>query len=75
MMTLDHQQILLQLKLPLMIFQGLHENKQRFDGGKYLPNNIPDARLVTFEESAHMPQIEEMALFNQTLDKFISSTS
>jgi hypothetical protein len=22
---------------------------------------------------AHMPQIEEMALFNQTLDKFINS--
>ena len=75
MMTLDHREILPQLNLPTMVFQGRHDNKQRYGGGKYLADNIPGARLITFEESAHMPQIEEMALFNQTLDQFISSAS
>ena len=75
MMTLDHRKILPQLNLPTMVFQGQHDNKQRYGGGKYLADNIPGARLLTFEESAHMPRIEEMALFNQTLDQFISSAS
>ena len=50
---------------------GRSDNKQRYGGGKYLAEQIPGARLVTFEESAHMPQIEEMARFNRILEDFI----
>ena len=71
MMKLDHREILPQLACPTLILQGRHDNKQRYSGGRYLAENIPGASLVTFEESAHMPQIEEMALFNWTLDRFI----
>ena len=34
---------------------------------------MPEARLVTFEHSAHAPFYEEPELFNAELDKFISS--
>ena len=39
--------------------------------GVYMANNIPGAKLVTFENSAHMPQVEEMELFNKTLSNFV----
>ena len=71
MMELDHRDILSKMQCPAMIIQGRHDNKQRYSGGRYLAENIPGAELATFEQSAHMPQIEEMALFNATLDRFI----
>ena len=72
MMTLDHREILPKVNCPTLIFQGLHDKKQRYGGGRYLAEHIPSARLITFKESAHMPQVEEMALFNQILDEFLS---
>ncbi len=71
MMALDHREFLPKIQCPTMIIQGRHDNKQRYSGGRYLARNIPNAELKTFEQSAHMPQIEEMALFNSTIDRFI----
>jgi len=71
MLELDHREILPQLRWPTLIIQGRHDNKQRYGGGVYLASHIPNARLVSFEESAHMPQIEEMELFNETIDAFV----
>ncbi len=73
MMDLDHREILPKIKYPTLVIQGRHDKKQRYTGEKYLAKNIPNAELKTFEESARMPQIEEMALFNSTIDQFIKS--
>ena len=71
MRDLDHREILPKVKCPTLIIQGRHDKKQRYGGGVYMANNIPGAKLVTFENSAHMPQVDEMELFNKTLSNFV----
>lgn len=41
--------------------QGRHDRKQRYEGSIYLANAMPNARLTTFENSAHMVNVEEAA--------------
>ena len=38
-----------------------------------LAERIPDAQLVVFEESGHMPFIEEQDLFVETFKRFMTS--
>ncbi len=60
------------IKAPTLIAHGRHDRKQRFGGAALMADGIPDARLVVFEHSAHLPYIEEAGLFNETLTDFLS---
>ena len=35
-----------------------------------MERTIPEARLVVFEESGHVPMLEETEKFNRALDEF-----
>lgn len=67
---IDHRERLPRIMCPAVIAQGRHDRKQRYEGAVYLADALPNARLVTFENSAHMPMIEETGAFNAALLEF-----
>ena len=67
---IDHRERLPRLSCPAVIAQGRHDRKQRYEGAIYLANVMPSARLLTFEDSAHMPMVEETDRFNAALLDF-----
>jgi len=71
MAGLDHREYLARIGCPTLIIQGRHDRKQRYQGAVYLAQRIPNARLVTLENSAHMGQIEELNAFNNALQEFL----
>lgn len=63
------------VRAPTLVAHGRHDRKQRFAGAALLADGIPSARLVVFEESAHLPYIEEAGRFNETLIAFLEETA
>jgi len=72
---IDHRERLPRISCPAVIAQGRHDRKQRYEGAIYLANALPNARLVTFENSAHMPLVEETGAFNAQLLNFVRSVN
>jgi pimeloyl-ACP methyl ester carboxylesterase len=68
--VVDHREKLHTVTCPVMIAHGRYDSKQRYEGAEYLAKRLPDARLVTFEKSAHLPNLEEAARFNEELSRF-----
>ncbi len=68
---IDHRQRLPHISCPTVIAQGRHDRKQRYEGALYLANAMPNATLKTFENSAHMANVEEVGEFNRTLLEFV----
>ncbi len=60
-----------EVQAPTLVAHGRHDRKQRFGGAALIADGIPDARLVVFEESAHLPYIEEAGRFNEVLVDFL----
>jgi pimeloyl-ACP methyl ester carboxylesterase len=54
---------------------GRHDRKTRYEGAAYLAERLPDARLVTFEDSAHCPHVGEAQRFNAVLLEFLRPAS
>lgn len=71
MADLDHRERLPRLPQPALVIQGRHDRKQRYEGAAILESLLPAGRLVTFEQSAHMVNLEEMAKFNGTVREFV----
>ena len=71
MRELDHRERLQRIDCPVLLLQGRHDRKQRYEGAVYLERHLPDARLITLENSAHMGQIEEVNFFNHSLRRFL----
>jgi non-heme chloroperoxidase len=69
--SVDHRELLRTVVCPVMVAHGRYDAKQRYEGAVYLAEHLPDARLVTFEKSAHLPQLEEMVRFNEELRTFV----
>lgn len=59
------------ISCPVLIAQGRHDRKQRYEGAAVLASLLPNAHVHTFDESAHMPHIEQMAEFNTSLAEFV----
>jgi pimeloyl-ACP methyl ester carboxylesterase len=72
---IDHRERLPRISCPTIIGQGRYDRKQRYEGAIYLANAIPNAQLKTFENSAHMPHIEEAGEFNKALLEFVRMTA
>lgn len=70
----DHRERARKIEVPTLIIQGRHDRKQRYGGAVHFQTLIPGARLETFEDSAHMPQVEEMGHYNEVLASFAKST-
>ncbi len=69
--SMDLASILGDIKASTLILHGEHDRKQRYSGVEHLARSIPGARIVTFAESAHMPQLEEPEKFNRVLVDFV----
>lgn len=69
---LDLESRLAGIEVPTLVLHGVHDKKQRFSGAAHLSSKISGAQLVRFENSAHNPQLEEVAKFNRALRDFVS---
>jgi non-heme chloroperoxidase len=68
---LDHRDALPGIELPILLLHGRHDRKNRYDGGAYLAEHLPNARLITFEKSAHCLPLEEPRRCNEALLEFL----
>lgn len=69
----DYRPILPSINIPTLLCFGRDEKLYPVAAGEHLHQNLPDARLVVFEESSHCPFLEEPRRFNQEVDQFIQS--
>lgn len=70
MKDIDHRERLPLIKQKTLILQGRFDRKQRYEGAELLADGLENGQLITFESSAHMVNIEEMNLFNHTVNDF-----
>ena len=59
------------LKLPVLIIWGKHDRVLPLKDADGYVKAIPQARLLIFEKSAHVPQEEEPAAFNAAVLQFV----
>ncbi|MCQ6279538.1 alpha/beta fold hydrolase [Bacillus sp. EB600] len=61
------------ISIPVALFHGLHDGVVPLSLSEYSAKEIPEAKLVVFENSSHAPFIEEIDRFNEELVSFIHS--
>jgi proline iminopeptidase len=61
------------IRVPTLVLAGRHDWVTPVGESEQLAERIPDAQLVVFEESGHMPFIEEQDLFVETVKRFVAS--
>jgi proline iminopeptidase len=59
------------VRAPTLILAGRHDPQASLACSEELLEGIPDSKLVIFEESGHAPFIEEVALFTETVGRFL----
>lgn len=71
--VVDYRSLLPTIKIPTLLCFGREEKLIPVAAGKHLQENIPNSKLVVFENSCHCPFLEEADLFNKEVDAFIKS--
>jgi proline iminopeptidase len=61
-----------ELQMPTLILAGRHDRVCSLNQARIMQQGIPGARLVIFEESGHMPQMEESARYIQVVQDFLT---
>lgn len=56
-----------------MVIKGKHDKLMSDEQTNILIENIPDVRYMEFEESGHLPNLEEPEKFNTVLNDFLRS--
>lgn len=69
----NHVDGLASIDVPTLVVHGRHDCKTPYEGALYLAERIRGARLVTMEDSAHCPPLEEVEAFNSVLLEFLRS--
>jgi pimeloyl-ACP methyl ester carboxylesterase len=67
----DWRDLLPAVRLPALVLAGRHSRIFPWQSSAYLAEQLPDARLVTFEESGHCPFYEEPEKFNAAVAEFV----
>lgn len=67
----DQRDELSQIRVPTVIFHGVHDAIAPLAIGEYLAENVDDAALVRFERSGHAVWIDEPLRFSTELTGFI----
>jgi pimeloyl-ACP methyl ester carboxylesterase len=57
---------------PTLLIHGVSDGVVPVVASENLAKIMPNAQLVTFEQSGHWPQLEEAELFNQTINDFMA---
>ncbi len=69
----DYRDVLSQVTVPALVCTGRDEKLVPVEAEEWVVEQMPDARLVVFEESGHCPFIEEPDRFNQVIADWIGS--
>lgn len=69
----DYRPVLAQVNVPTLLCFGRDEKLIPVAAGEHLQQELPQARLVVFEESSHCPFMEEPERFNQEVARFVQS--
>ncbi|MNE04436.1 AB hydrolase superfamily protein YdjP [compost metagenome] len=59
--------------IPTLVIKGKHDKLMSEEQTSILIENIPDVRFMEFEESGHLPNLEEPEKFNRVLNEFLAS--
>jgi pimeloyl-ACP methyl ester carboxylesterase len=70
-LAFDARKHLPALAVPTTVLHGRHDTLLPHPHGEALANTIPGAKLVTFEQSAHAPHLEEPDAFNAALTTLV----
>jgi len=73
--TIDLVPQLAALRVRTTVFHGRHDALLPPADAETLTRQIPGAELIVFEESGHMPPLEEPDGFNAALDRFLGGQS
>jgi pimeloyl-ACP methyl ester carboxylesterase len=57
--------------IPTLVIKGKHDKLMSEEQTNILIENIPDVRYMEFEESGHLPNLEEPEKFNAVLNDFL----
>lgn len=71
--NMDHLPILSGIKVPTLIVVGEHDQGTPVAAAETLHREIKQSRLVVIEQAAHLPNVEQTAVFNQTVEAFLTS--
>lgn len=70
----DYRDTFASVTVPTLVCFGGAEGKLvPVEAGEFLAEQLPDARLVVFDQSGHCPFLEETDRFNEVVDEFIAS--
>jgi pimeloyl-ACP methyl ester carboxylesterase len=69
----DYREVLPGVTVPTLLCFGKDDKTVLFAAGEHLEKNMPNARLLAFENSCHCPFLEEPDKFNKEVDQFIKS--
>src|SRR5262249_8628024 len=58
------------VEVPALLLYGASSTSTTQDVREFMERTIPEAQLVVFEESGHVPMLEETDKFNRALDVF-----
>ena len=66
----DFRASLPRVEVPALLLYGAYSTSTTQGVREFMERTIPQARLVVFEQSGHVPMLEETEKFNRTLDEF-----
>lgn len=64
-----------ELKIPVLVIVGEHDNAYIHAAGDYMAEQIANARKVVMKDTAHLPSLEHPDEFNRILSEFLDSVS
>jgi pimeloyl-ACP methyl ester carboxylesterase len=59
-------------KAPVLVIHGRKDRSSPYGGGRDWALRLPNARLVTVDNAAHVPWIEDPAKFSRALETFLN---
>lgn len=62
-----------EIKVPAFVFVGRHDWILPVKLSEEIARGIPDTKLVVFENSGHLPSLEEKTLFKKEVDNWMAS--
>ncbi len=71
----DYRPVIPQINVPTLLCFGRDEKLIPIAGAEYLSKHLPVSRTVLFEESGHLPFLEETDKLNQELGIFVKELS
>jgi non-heme chloroperoxidase len=69
----DYRPVLPKVDVPALVVTGADEKLVSVAAEELIASEMPDARVVVFEESSHCPFLEETDRFNETVGEFVRS--